>query len=260
MRLTLLLASSLLLQAKAEIAPKFEKFDRVSVTCTVRTEIKTSNGRDSKYTLEMDLSAEVEKAEGEVVVFDCGPSSLKVSGTLNGKPVGYEWRRGGAEKGEKVAGIQKALEKGWKVTLEKKGVTVNEAAGELGDTFPLFNPGIFIGFAVPPPWGAVQIGKGWVVKDLVYPYFNGFTLRYSGALNFVDKDVAKVSAGLAFTKPENEVPIDMGPNVKGDGSAAMDYDLRSGRPVRGATSVKLSLAQGGLKREVTQVIEYEVRR
>lgn len=255
----LLLGSLLSLQSKAELSPKFDKFDRVAVGCTVQTEIKSSNGRDSKYKVELELNAEVEKAEGGAATFDCGVSSVRVTGTLDGKPVSYQWSKGGAERGDKIAAIRKGLEKGWKVTLAKKGFSVGPESGEFADTLPLFNPGVFLGFAVPPSYAPVTVGKGWTVKDNVAPYFNGFTPKYAATLNFVDKDVAKVSAHLTFTKPESEVPIDMGPNVKGDGTAAMDYDLKSGRPLRGATSVRISFGMGGLKREVTQVIEYEVR-
>jgi hypothetical protein len=256
-----LIAAVFLCQAKAELKPKFDKFDKIALSCTVQTEVKASNGRDSKYKLEMDLNAEVEKAEGETVVFDCGASRLKLSGTLEGKTVIYEWKKGAGGNGDKVGSVERALEKGWKATLSgKKGLQVDDAASDLGDTLPVLNPGVFVGLSVLLPFDAVAAGKGWTVKDLAFPYYNGFGLRYAGSLNAVDGNTAKISAKLSFTKPENEIPIDGVVNVKGEGDASLDYDLKSGRPLRGATSVKVSFGQGGLKKEVTQVVEFEVRR
>lgn len=261
----LLLAVAVLLPAlaqekKAELRPKFQKFERVSVSCKVQTEVKSSNGRDSKYALEMDLTSEVEKAEGETAVFDCGVSYLKIAGTLDGRPVDYEWRKGGSERGSKVAAIQKGLEKGWKVTLGKKGIGVSEAANELCDTIPVFNPAIFLGLSAPLPYEQVAVGKGWEVKDQAFPFFNGFSVKYSATLNHVAQDTAKISARLVFAKAESEVPIEGVVNVKGEGDASLDYDVKSGRPIKGATALKLTATMGGLKREVSQVIEFEARR
>lgn len=260
MRLLFLVAAVLIPQAKVELRPKFQKFDKVSVGCKVQTEIKSSNGRDSKYSLELELSAEVEKVEGETAEFDCGVTLLRIHGTLDGKAVDYEWRKGGTEKGAKIAAIQKGLEKGWKVTLGKQGIAVNDQANELCDAVPLFNPGVFLGLSTPLPFDAVAVGKGWEVKDQAYPFFNGFTLRYSAALNHVASDTAKISAHLVYSKAESEVPIEGVVNVKGEGDASLEYDVKAGRPVKGATSLKLSATMGGLKREVTQVIEFEARR
>lgn len=247
-------------QTKAEFRPKFQKFDKVAVACKVQTEVASSNGRNSKYDLELELSAEVEKSEGETAEFDCGVSVLRIKGTLDGKPVDYEWRKGGAERGAKIASIQKGLEKGWKVVLGKKGIAVNDAANEFCDALPLFNPGIFLGFSVPPPFDAVAVGKGWDLKNQSSPFFNGFSLRHVAELDLVKGDTAKVSAQLSYSKAESEVPIEGVVNVKGEGHASMDYDLKAGRPLKGATSLKLSATMGGLKRDVTQVIEFEVRR
>ena len=256
----LLLAALILPQAKAELRPKFQKFDRISVGCKIQTEVKASNGRDSKYTLELELSAEVEKSEGETAEFDCGVSSLKISGTLDGKAADYEWRKGGSEKGSRIASIQKGLEKGWKVTLGKKGISVGDASNEFCDTLPLLNPGIFLGFSTPLPFDAVAVGKGWEAKDQSYPFFSGFGIRYQATLNHVAADAARISAHLTFSKAESEIPIEGVVNVKGEGDASLEYDLKSGRPVKGATSVRFSGSMGGLKRDVTQIIEFEVRR
>jgi len=256
-----LLALAVLTQGKAELKPRFQKFDRVTVSCTIQTEIKSSNGRDSKYTLELGLAAEAEKVDGEAVVFDCGVSSLKINGRLDGRTVNFEWTKSGTERGEKIASIQKALEKGWKcIFFGKKGFSVTDTAGELGDTLPLFNPGIFLGLSTPLPDGAMDVGKGWEVKDLKFPYFGGFAVRYVATLDLVKGDTAKISSRLFFSRPESEVPIEGVVNVKGDGDASLEYDVRSGRPTRGATALKLTSQMGGLKREVDQVIEFEVRR
>ncbi len=255
----LLLPFLLLPQAQAEIKPKFQKFDRVSVSCVIRTEVKSSTGRDSKYKLEVDFSAEAEKAEGDTAVFDCGVTKLVLAGTLDGRPTSYEWRKGGAERGDKVAAIQKSLEKGWKVTFAgKKGISVSDTAVGFCDTLPLFNPGIFLGLSVPPPHGSVAVGKGWELKDQAFPHFGGFTVRYAASLNDISGDTARISSRLVFAKPETEIPIEGVVNVKGDGDASLEYDLKSGRPVRGATSLRFTSLMGGLRREATQVIEFEV--
>ena len=259
MPIRLLLALALTLQGKAELKPKFQKFDRIGVGCTVTTEIKSSNGRDSKYTLDLELTAEAEKAEGETVVFDCGVTSLKISGTLDGKTVDGIWRKGSSPD-RKIPGVERAIEKGWKTTLSKKGVSVGDAMVEFGDALPIFNPGVFLGLSVPLPFDAVAEGKGWEVKDQAYSYFGGFGIKSAASLNVLEKDTAKLSARLVFSRAETEVPVDGVVNVKGDGYASLEYDLKSGRPVKGATSAKISMTQGGLKREVTQVIEFEVRR
>jgi hypothetical protein len=257
----LLLPFLLALQGRAELKPKFQKFDRVAVSCTVQTEVKSSNGRDSKYSLELALTAEAEKVDGEAVVFDCGVSSLKIAGRLDGRTVNFEWSKAGTERGERIASIQKALEKGWKFVLAgKKGFSVTDTASELGDTLPLFNPGVFLGLSAPLPDGPVEVGKGWEVKDLGFPYFGGFTVRYAASLDLVKGDTAKISSRLFFNRPESEVPVEGVVNVKGDGDASLEYDLRSGRPNRGATALKLTSQMGGLKRDVSQVIEFEVRR
>ena len=256
----LLLCACLAVQSKAEFRPKFQKFDKISVGCKVQTEVKASNGRDSKYELDLEFSAEVDKAEGESAEFDCGVNLLRIKGTLDGKPVDYEWRKGGQEKGSKIASIQKGLEKGWKVTLGKKGISVNDSANEFGDVLPILNPGIFLGFSVPPPFDAVAVGKGWDLKGQAFPLFNGFSVRHQAELDLVKGDTAKVSARLSYSKAESEIPIEGVVNVKGEGNASMEYDLKAGRPVKGATSLSLSATMGGLKRDVTQVIEFEVRR
>lgn len=246
-------------QAKADLKPKFQKFDRIGVGCTITTEIKSSNNRDSKHVMELELTAEVEKAEGETAVFDCGVTSLKISGILDGKPVDGIWRKGSSPD-RKIPGVEKAIEKGWKVTLSKKGVSLGDTMVEFGDALPIFNPGVLLGLSVPLPFDQVAEGKGWEVKDQAFTYFGGFGFKAAASLNVVEKDRAKISAKLTFNRAENEIPVDGVVNVKGDGYASLEYDLKSGRPVKGATSVRLSTGQGGLKREVTQVIEFEVRR
>jgi hypothetical protein len=251
----------LLPQARAELKPKFQKFDRVALTAKIQTEVKSSNGRDSKYVLEIDLNAEVEKAEGDLAVFDCGVAALSIKGTLDGKPVAYDWKKGGADRGDKVPAIQKGLEKGWKLTLDgRKGPAVADTAGELCDTIPIFNPALFLGLSVPLPYDAVAQGRGWELKGVSVPYYGGFSVRYLATLDLVQGDTAKISSRLLFGKAETEIPIEGVVNVKGDGDASLEVDLRTGRPVRGATALRFSSAMGGLKREATQVIEFEVRR
>jgi hypothetical protein len=259
MPIRILLLAALALQGKADLKPKFQKFDRIGIGCTITTEIKASNGRDSKHTVELELTAEVEKSEGEVTVFDCGVTSLKISGTLDGKPVDGIWRKGSSPD-RKIPGVERAIEKGWKTTLSKKGVSLSDAMVEFGDAIPIFNPGVFLGLSVPLPFDAVAEGKGWEVKDQTYPYFGGFGIKSVASLNVFEKDTAKISARLVFSRAETEVPVDGVVNVKGDGYASLEYDVKGGRPVKGATSVKISTSQGGLKRDVTQTLEFEVRR
>ncbi len=259
MRTAILASLALTLQAQAELRPKFGKFDRIGVGCTVTTELKSSNGRDSKYTLQLELTAEVEKAEGEEAVFDCGVTSLRISGTLEGRPVDGIWRKGSSPD-RRIPGVEKAIEKGWKATLSPKGLSIGDGMVEFGDSLPIFNPGALLGLSVPLPFGTVAEGKGWEVKDQAYSYFGGFAFKAAASLNVLEKDTAKLSAKLTFSRAESEVPIEGGINVKGDGYASLEYDVKAGRPVKGATSVRLSLGQGGLKREVSQVIEFEVRR
>ncbi len=262
MPIRILLLAALLaqaVQAKADLKPKFQRFDRIGVGCTITTEIKSSNGRDSKHTMELELTAEVEKAEGETAVFDCGVTSLKISGTLDGKPVDGIWRKGSSPD-RKIPGVERAIDKGWKTTLSKKGVSLGDAMVEFGDALPIFNPGVFLGLSVPLPFDAVAEGKGWEVKDQAFPFFGGFGIKAVASLNVVEKETAKISARLVFSKADTEVPVDGVVNVKGDGYASLEYDLKSGRPVKGASSARLTSAQGGLRREVNQVIEFEVRR
>lgn len=260
----ILLALALLpaLRDGATLRPAFRKFDRVVVSCTVKTEITASNGKNSKYELKINFSSEVEKAEGQKAIFDCGVSYLKITGTLRGKPVDYEWSRSGREEGRPVAALRGALKKGWKVTLDgAKGFSVDDAALALNDQVPLLNPGIFLGLSVPLPYGSVDLGSTWKVKGLKFGYFSGFGLDYSGSLLFVDeeKNLAKISGDLRFVKAEDEVPIAGAVNFRGRGSAMLEYDLKTGRPLRGATAIRAHVAQGGFKRDVRQVIEFEVR-
>jgi len=43
----------------AQVAPPtFQKFDRLQAACVIKTEVKSSNGRDSSYTLTLDVVAE----------------------------------------------------------------------------------------------------------------------------------------------------------------------------------------------------------
>jgi hypothetical protein len=259
MRSVLAVLLALLPQSKAELGPKFQKFDRIGVGCTVKTEIQSSNGRDSKHTMELELTAEVEKAEGGTAVFDCGITSLKISGTLDGRPVEGIWRKGSSPD-RKIPGVERAIEKGWKLTLSKKGLAVDDAMIEFGDALPIFNPGVLLGLSVPLPFDSVAEGKGWELKNQTYGYFGGFGFKAAASLNVLEKDAARISAKLTYSRPETEIPIEGGANVKGDGYASLEYDVKSGRPVKGASSVKLSLGQGGLKREVSQLIEFEVRR
>src|SRR5687768_12057699 len=96
--------------------PTFQKFDRLQASCVIKTEVKSSNGKDSSYTLTLDVVAETEKSEDGTATFDCGVSRLRVQGTLDGRRVDSEWIKGGGWRGEgKVAGVDRPLEKGWKM-------------------------------------------------------------------------------------------------------------------------------------------------
>ncbi|HEX7899375.1 MAG TPA: hypothetical protein VF950_16535 [Planctomycetota bacterium] len=241
--------------------PTFQKFDRLQAACVIKTEIKSSNGRDSNYTLTMDVAAETEKAEGGATTFDCGVAALRIEGTLDGRKVDAAWSKGGGWKGDgKIAGLDRALEKGWKMTLAAgKGTSIGDGYLELGDLLPVFNPGALLGYSVPPPATPVAAGKTWEVKGQTFPHAGGFGLRAAATFDFAEGDSARLSARLTFGKAETEIPIEGASNVKGDGYASLAYDSKKGRPVKGASSAKLVLSQGGLKREISQVVEFEMR-
>ena len=247
-------------QDRVELKPSFRKFDRVGITCTVKTEITSSTGQHSKYTLELDVTSEANEGTGDTAVFACVVNGVKLTGTVDGRPVDYEWSRRGGGRGSGPPGLEKALEKGWKLTLSgAKGFSVDDAVLAFGDALPIFNPGIFIGFAVPLPYGPVAEEGTWKVKGLKFPYFSGFGLEASGTLDLVRKDVALISGKLKFTRPDTAVPVVGAVNVRGEGDASMEYDVKTGRPMKGATALRLHVAQGGLKRDVKQIIQYEVR-
>ncbi len=257
----LIVVAAFAVQGRAELRPVFRKFDQIALSMKIQTEIKAGQGRDSKHRLELEVVSEVEKAEGENVVFDVALTRLKVSGTLDGRGVDYEWRKGGAETGDAGAAVRKALEKGWKMTLSGgKGFSAGEGAADFGDVFPVFNPGAFLGFTSPLPHDAAGVGQRWEIKGLVFPYFKAFGLRYSSALDDIRNGSARISSTLTFGSSEPDAEAGFATIVKGSGDASLEYDLKSGRPVRGATALRLTSAQGGLRREVTQVIEFEARK
>jgi hypothetical protein len=47
--------------------------------------------------------------------------------------------------------------------------------------------------------------------------------------------------------------------VKGTGDASGVFDAKKKRPVNGATDVRVTSSQGGLRREVTQHVEWTVK-
>lgn len=245
--------------AKVELRPRFQKVDTIVVSLKAQTEIKSSTGKDSKYSLELEVSSEVEKLDGETAVFACRASRLKVTGTFEGKPVDYEWKKGGEETGAKIESIQRALEKGWKASFGKKGVALGDGSGGLTETFPLFNPGVLLGFAVPLSFETTAVGRGWEVKDQNYSFFGGFGIKSSATLNRSADQAASISARLVFSKADDEIPIETPGTVKGEGSASLEYDAKSGRPTKGSTSVRLTATTGGQKRDITQSIEFEAR-
>lgn len=260
MRMLLAAAALLAGQGSAEVAPAFRKFERIQLGCTITTEVKASNGRDSKLTARLELSAECESAEGRTAVFDCGVSSLALEGTLDGRKVDVEWRKGGATRGELPSSLARPLEKGWKMTIDgAAGIRVGEGFHDLGDALAVLNPAALLGFPVPPSYASHKLGKGWEVKAVDVPHLGGFSARYAAGLDFVEGDVAKLSAKIVFGAPQGEAALEGASTVKGEGFASMDYDVKKGRPLRGASSGKVLAAQGGFKREIDQVIEFQVR-
>jgi hypothetical protein len=241
--------------------PSFQKFDRLQAACVIKTEVKASNGKDSSYTLTLEVVAETEKSDAGSTSFDCGVSALRIEGTLDGRKVDAAWSKGGGWKGDgKIAGVDRPLEKGWKMTLAAgKGTSIGDGYLELGDLLPVFNPGALLGYSVPPPAAPVASGKTWDVKGQTFPHAGGFGLRAAAAFDFAEGDAARLSARLTFGKADTEIPIEGAANVKGDGYASLTYDVKKGRPVKGASSAKLVLSQGGLKKEITQVVEFEMR-
>lgn len=235
--------------------PTFQKFDRLQASCVVKTEIKSSNGRDSNYTLTLEISAEAENA----TTFDCGVTRLRVEGTLDGRKVDVDWAKGWKGEG-KLASLDRVLEKGWKMTLAPgKGTSIGDGYLELGDLLPIFNPGALLGYSVPPPALPVAAGKTWEVKGQAFPHAGGFSIRAAATFDYAEGDDTRLSARLSFARAETEIPIEGASNVKGDGYASLSYDAKKGRPRKGASSAKLVLSQGGLKKEVSQVIEFEMR-
>ena len=184
-----------------------------------------------------------------------------MTGTHEGRKVDADWSKSGGAKGELPRGLAKALEKGWKMSLAgKEGVRIGEGHLEIGDALPVFNPGVLLGLPVPLPFAPVAPGKSWESKIASYPHFGTFGLKATGSFDLVEGDSARLSARLAFTNAASDAPDDFAASVKGDGFASMEYDVKRGRPVKGATSAKLIATQGGLKREVSQVVEFEVRK
>lgn len=256
----LLTAALLAVQGSAEVAPAFKKFERIQLGCTLTTEVKSSNGRDSKVTARLEVAAEVEASEGRTTVLDCGLTSLVMEGTLDGRKIDVEWRKGGTVRGEPPAALARALEKGWKMTLDGgQGIRAGEGFREVGDVLTVLNPAALIGFAVPPSYATLKLGKGWEVKPPDFQHLGGYAVRYAASLDFVEGDVARLSAKLVFSPPKAEAELEGASSVKGEGFASMEYDVKKGRPVRGATSAKVLAVQGGFKREIEQVLEFQVR-
>lgn len=256
----LLAAALLTAQGSAEVAPAFRKFERLQLGCTLTTEVKSSNGRDSKLTARLELSAEVESSEGRTTVFDCGLASMVLEGTLDGKKVDVEWRKGGTPRGEPPAALARALEKGWKMTLAGgDGIREGEGFRELGDVLTVLNPAALLGFPVPPSFSTLKLGKGWEVKPVDFRHLGGYSLHYAAGLDFVEGDVARLSAKLVFAPAQGEAELEGASTVKGEGFASMEYDVKKGRPIRGASSGKVLAVQGGFRREIEQVLEFQLR-
>jgi hypothetical protein len=256
-----MLLALLLAQGAVDLRPAFQKFDRLQSTCTIRTEVKASNGRESAYTLTLELAAETEKSEGGATTFDCGVSRLRIEGTLDGRKLDADWSKGSGWRGDaKVAGIERPLEKGWKMTLAAgKGTSTGDAFLEFGDLLPVLNPGALLGYPVPPPAEPVAVEKGWPAKPVVHAHMGGYSLKVAGFFDYSDGAAGKLSGVLSFGRAETEVPVDGAANVKGSGLASMEIDMKTKRPKKGASSAKLVVTQGGLKRELSQVIEFEMR-
>jgi hypothetical protein len=170
-----MLIALLLAQAAVDLKPSFQKFDRLQSACTIKTKVTSSNGRDSDYTVTLELVAEAETSDAAGTTFDCGVSKLRIEGTLDGRKVSLDWIKGSGWKGEgKVAGVDRSLEKGWKMTLAPgKGTSVGDAYLELGDLLPVLNPGALLGYPVPPPAEPVAVEKGWPGKPVTYGHAEG---------------------------------------------------------------------------------------
>ncbi len=256
----LILAAVLLPQGRVEFKTSFQRFDTLAIRCVVQSEVTSSDGKDSRYAIEADLSAEVDKSEAGVTTFDCGVSALKLSGTFEGKKVDCEWRKDGSGRGDMDEKLRQALEKGWKMTLEAgKGFAVVKGGVEFCDRLPILNPGVFLGLSAPLPAGEVAVGGKWEVDNLVFPYFNSFLLKYQSVLERVEKDTARVRSGLAFRSPEGEDVAEGVVDVKGEGESTLEFDLKAGRPRKGSSMIRLTSAQGSLKRQVVQSINIEVK-
>lgn len=256
----LLTAALLAGQGSAEISPAFRKFERIQLGLTLTTAVKSSNGRDSKVTARLEVTAEVESSEGSTAVFDCGLTALVLEGLLDGRKVDLEWRKGGAVRGEPPSALSRALEKGWKMRLDGAGgIRAGEGFREVGDVLTLLNPAVLIGFPVPPSYSTLKLGKGWEVKPVDFKHLGGYAVRYGAGLDFVEGDVARLSAKLVFSPAQAEAELEGAASVKGEGFASMEYDVKKGRPVRGASSAKVLAVQGGFRREIEQVLEFQVR-
>lgn len=256
-----MLLAWILLQTPVDLKPAFQKFDRLQAACTIRTKVTSSNGKDSEHTVTLEVTAEAEATEKGATTFDCGVSRLGLRGTLDGRKVDADWIKGSGWKGEgKVPGIDRPLEKGWKMTLAPGRMTaVGDGFLEVGDVLTVLNPGALIGYPVPPPAEPVAVEKGWPVKAHAYAHAGGFALRTSGYFDFSDGAVGKVSGVFTLGRPETEVPVDGAVNVKGSGLGSLELDLKTKRPRRGACSLGATIGQGGLKREIKQVVEFEMR-
>ena len=250
----------LLPQDPVELNPSFKKFDKMGIKCKIKTEIKSSTGRNSKYELELDLVAEVDEGTGDKATFSCTINGLKIKGLVNGKDVDYDWskRRGG--RGTAPRRLEQSLKQGWKLKLKgSKGFEIDDGILGFGDVLTIYNPAIFMGMSVPLPYRSVTDGTSWKMEDHRFSYGTGFGYSMEGKLDFTREGMAFITGKMKLTKPEDEVPVEGSINVKGEGFASMEYDLKKGRPKKGATSIKVRIAQGGLKQDVIQIIEFEVR-
>ncbi len=244
-----MLLATLLLSLQ-DLKLELQRFDRFTVKLEIQTEISSSDGRDSKHATELEITYECDKADGAALLLDGYVQFAKAAGTARGRDFSYEWKKGGTAKitGQKHA-AHAHLEKAFKVKLDNRGAISDTGLTEYLDAFPVLNPQALLG--LPCPLGS---GATWKSARAKHDYFGGFAVEAAGKA-----DGAALSAKLAYASPDTEVPVEGMINVKGDAEATGEFDAKTKRPVKGECTVKLTSAQGGLRREVTQRIVWTVR-
>ncbi len=238
-----------------DLTLKYEQYDRLKIEIKSTTEVTASDGLDSKHTVELDISYECASVDKGVITFDGEVLSAKVAGTMRNREFTFTWKKGA---GRKATGREfeafDSLEKPFKLKAQMNGMVVTPGLGAFYDLFPIFSPSALIGLATP-------LGKGrtWKTDQRRYELFSGFTIGYGGAAGAAADEKIPLTGSMTFASPETEVPIEGMVQVKGSGTATSDFHTKKQRGGSGKATISLSSDQGGLKRAITQSLEWKVK-